>query len=114
MLVYPLGHTEFGIEINNKQGESIKILVDAWLSDYTFGDLMERTPRIKLDSEKIKMLDVMFLSHAHCDHFDPYTLVPIFQIANPLMIIPETLAYLEPVVREYIPKIKIHLIQFEE
>lgn len=114
MLIHPLGHTEFGIEIVNRQGETVRILVDAWLSDYAFGDLMERTPRIALDSEKIKQLDVIYLSHSHCDHFDPYTLVPIYRIANPLLIIPETLAYLVPVVEKYLPQAKIQILRNRE
>jgi L-ascorbate metabolism protein UlaG (beta-lactamase superfamily) len=81
------------------------------LSDYAFGDLMERTPRIKLDSDKIKTLDVIFLSHAHCDHFDPYTLVPLFRVANPLLILPETLAYIIPVLTQYIPRAKIQILR---
>lgn len=114
MLIHPLGHTEFGIEIQNKQSETIRILVDAWLSDYAFGDLMERTPRVRLDDEKIKRLDVIFLSHSHCDHFDPYTLLPIYTVANPLLLIPETLEYLVPVVSRYIPQAKIHILRNRE
>lgn len=114
MLIHPLGHTEFGIEIRNKEGENIRILVDAWLSDYAFGDLMERTPRITLDAQKLKTLDVVYLSHAHCDHFDPYTLVPLFQIASPLLVIPETLAYLIPVLAQYIPQAKVQLLRNRE
>lgn len=116
MFISPLGHTEFGITIQNKQGENIRILVDAWLSDYAFGDLMERTPRLELNAEKIKTLDVIYLSHAHCDHFDPYTLFPIYQIINPLLILilPETLAFLVPVLEKYIPKIKIQILRNRE
>jgi len=114
MLIHPLGHTEFGIETNNKQGETVRILVDAWLSDYAFGDLMERTPRLELASEKLRTLDVVFLSHAHCDHFDPYTLVPLYNVASPLLLIPETLVYLIPVVSEYIPQAKIHILRNRE
>jgi len=114
MFISPLGHTEFGITIQNKQGESIRILVDAWLSDYAFGDLMERTPRLELDDEKIKSLDVIYLSHAHCDHFDPYTLFPLYKIANPLLILPETLAFLVPVLEKFIPQIKIQILRNRE
>ncbi len=114
MLISPLGHTEFGITIQNKQGENIRILVDAWLSDYAFGDLMERTPRLELDNEKIKTLDVIYLSHAHCDHFDPYTLFPIYGIVNPLLILPETLAFLVPVLEKIIPQIKIQILRNRE
>lgn len=89
-------------------------MVDAWLSNYAFGDLMERTPRITLDSEKLKSLDVIYLSHAHCDHFDPYTLIPLYKISSPLLILPETLAYLVPVVNQYIPQAKIQILRNRE
>lgn len=114
MLISPLGHTEFGITIRNKQGEDIRILVDAWLSNYAFGDLMERTPRLELDTEKIKTLDVIYLSHTHCDHFDPYTLFPIYKISNPLLILPETLVFLVSVLEKFIPQIKIQILKNRE
>lgn len=75
---------------------------------------MERTPRIALENEKLQSLDVVYLSHAHCDHFDPYTLVPLYCAANPLLLIPETLAYLVPVVNQYIPQAKIHILRNRE
>ncbi|MDD2917162.1 MAG: MBL fold metallo-hydrolase [Candidatus Gracilibacteria bacterium] len=114
MLIHPLGHTEFGIEIENKQGETVRILVDAWLSNYAFGDLMERTPRWKLDSEKLSLLDVVYLSHSHCDHFDPYTLVPLYRVASPILLIPETLAYLVPVIDTHIPQAHVHILRNRE
>lgn len=88
--------------------------MDAWLSDYAFGDLMERTPRLGLESEKIRSLDAIYVSHSHCDHFDPYTLVPLYKIASPLLILPETLEYLVPVVVRYIPQAKIHILRYRE
>lgn len=75
---------------------------------------MERTPRLELETEKLKSLDVVFLSHAHCDHFDPYTLVPLFCVASPLLLLPETLQYLIPVVTKYIPQVKIHVLKHKE
>lgn len=75
---------------------------------------MERTPRIELASEKLRALDVVYLSHAHCDHFDPYTLVPLYQLANPLLLILETLIYLVPVLNKYIPQAKIQILRNRE
>lgn len=75
---------------------------------------MERTPRIILDNEKLKTLDVVYLSHAHCDHFDPYTLIPLYKIGNPLLILPETLTYLVPVLNKYIPQAKIQILRNRE
>ena len=43
---------------------------------------MERTVKVDLDSEKIKTIDAIYISHSHTDHFDPYTLVEAY--GNPL------------------------------
>lgn len=56
---------------------------------------MERTSKIVLDPEKLNMLDAIYLSHAHTDHIDPYTLIEIYKYANPILILPITLRYLE-------------------
>lgn len=75
---------------------------------------MERTPRLVLDDSKLRTLDVVFLSHSHCDHFDPYTLIPLFRVANPVLLVPETLEYLVPVVTKYIPQAKIQILKHRE
>lgn len=75
---------------------------------------MERNPRISLEDEKITTLDVVYLSHAHCDHFDPYTLVPLFRIASPLLLVPETIEYLVPIITRFIPHAKIHVLKHRE
>lgn len=36
MIITPLGHTEFLVDISSHSGEYVRILVDAWLSDYAF------------------------------------------------------------------------------
>ena len=108
MIITPLGHTEFLVDIPNNTGENVRVLIDAWLSDYAFGDLMERTVKVRLDREKIKTLDAIYISHAHCDHFDPYTLIEIYAHASPLLILPFTLRYLEGLIQEYLPQIEIH------
>lgn len=71
---------------------------------------MERTVKVRLDPEKIKALDAIYISHAHCDHFDPYTLVEIYSHTSPLLILPFTLRYLEGLIREYLPKAEIHFL----
>jgi L-ascorbate metabolism protein UlaG (beta-lactamase superfamily) len=69
---------------------------------------MERSVRIKLDIEKLNSIDAIYISHAHTDHLDPYTLVEIYQHANPLLIIPVTLRFLAPLFAEYLPTAQIH------
>lgn len=59
-------------------------------------------------------MDVVYLSHAHCDHFDPYTLVPLFQIGSPLLLVPETIGYLVPIINKFIPQAKIHILKHRE
>lgn len=113
MLLTPLGHTEFLIEINNTQNESIKIMVDAWLSDYVLWDLMERSVQVVPNYENLKNLDAIYISHSHSDHFDPYTLTKIFantSLKKPLLILPFTLEYLVPLIREYLGEIEIKIL----
>ena len=90
-----LGHSEMLINIENENWENIKILSDTWLSDYSVADLMQRNPMITIDWEKLETIDAVFISHAHMDHFDPYTLIKIFsKLKNkPKLLLPETLAY---------------------
>ncbi len=69
---------------------------------------MERSVKVRLDTEKFATLDAIYISHAHTDHFDPYTLSLIYQHASPLLILPFTLRYLEPLLLEYLPTAPIH------
>ena len=70
--------------------------------------MMERSVKIRLDPDKLVTLDAIYISHAHTDHLDPYTLFEIYQHANPLLILPVTLTYLEPIFREFLPSAPIH------
>jgi hypothetical protein len=103
MLITPLWHTEFLVDIANSEWENVRILIDSWLSDYAVGDLMERIMKMRLDPEKIKTIDAIYVSHSHTDHFDPYTLIEIYRYSSPLLILPFTLRYLEPLITEYLP-----------
>jgi len=71
---------------------------------------MERSVQVHLDIEKIQTLDAIYISHAHTDHFDPYTLVEIYNNAKPLLILPVTLTYLFPLIHEYIGDIPVHIL----
>lgn len=111
-----LWHSEFVLNIENKNWETVKIMSDSWLSNYAFWDMMQRNPKIKLDYEKIQDLDAIFLSHSHCDHIDPYTLIDIYKAIKPrpLLLIPETIEFLVPLFRKYLEKQKIHILRNKE
>ncbi len=100
-----LGHSEFIVTIENSKWEEIKIMSDAWLSNYAFGDMMQRNPMIKLDYSKFEDLDAIFISHAHVDHFDPYTFIELYKnLKNrPTLLIPNTISYLTPLLDKYLP-----------
>ncbi|MDD2693613.1 MAG: MBL fold metallo-hydrolase [Candidatus Gracilibacteria bacterium] len=110
MIITPLGHTEFLVDIANDAGRNIRIMVDGWLSDFSVGDLMERSVKVELDMENIKTVDIIYVSHSHTDHLDPYTLLPIYRNANPILLLPYTLAFVVPLIREYIPEIHIEIL----
>lgn len=113
MIITPLGHTQFLIDIKNPEQKSVKILVDSWISSYVLGDLMERSVKIIPDYEALSSLDAIFISHSHSDHFDPYALVKIFDKKwpkTPLLILPFTLEYLVPLIREFLGDISIKIL----
>ncbi len=110
MIITPLWHTEFLVDIQNQQLENIRILIDSWLSEYVIGDLMERNTLIDLDPTELSTIDAIYISHSHTDHLDPYTLVEIYKHANPLLILPVTLRYLGALFTEFIPDIQIHYL----
>lgn len=112
MKIHYLWHSEFLVEMKNSSWETVKILSDAWLSNYAFGDMMARYPKIEVDFEKMQV-DAIFISHSHCDHLDPYTLCKIYeaQKPRPLLLIPETLMFLIPLFEKYLPKQKIQILK---
>ena len=70
-----LGHAGWCIKNNG-----IKILCDPWLSpDGTFFSSWLQFPRIdKVDiKEALNNIDVLYISHSHADHYDPWTLQQI-------------------------------------
>ncbi len=112
MKINYLGHSEFLVQIKNSKNEEINILSDTWLSNYAFWDMMMRNPTLKIDYSKIK-IDAIFISHSHCDHFDPYFLTEIYTniIPRPLILLPETLTFLLPLFKKYFPKQKIEILK---
>ena len=111
-----LWHSEFLVTIKNKEKEDIRILCDSWLSNYAFGDFMERNPMIEIDYSKLPQIDAIFLSHSHCDHVDPYTLINIFKNSKnpPLLLVPITIEFLVPIFKKYLPKVKIQILKNNE
>lgn len=69
---------------------------------------MERSIRLQLDPSTLSSIDAIYISHAHTDHLDPYTLMEIYQYANPLLILPVTLRFLAPLFAQYLPTAQIH------
>tara|TARA_R100000008_G_scaffold86882_1_gene82395 strand:- start:13694 stop:15235 length:1542 start_codon:yes stop_codon:yes gene_type:complete len=70
-----LGHAGWSIKNNG-----IKILCDPWLNpDGTFFSSWLQFPRIdNVDIKEItKDVDVLYISHSHADHYDPWTLQKI-------------------------------------
>ncbi len=114
MIITPLWHTEFLIDIINSSWDNVRILVDTWFSDFAIWDMMERSVKVRLDQDTISTIDVIYISHAHCDHFDPYTLIEIYKNHVPLLLLPTTLWYLGPLIEKYIPQVQIHWLSNNE
>lgn len=111
-----LGHSEYIVSISNSKGKCIRILSDSWLSNYAYGDLMQRNPQITIDYKNLGKIDAIFLSHAHCDHFDPYTLMEMYENIEekPLILLPETLLFLLPLLEQYLPEQKVRILRNKE
>ena len=114
MKLYWLWHSEFFLEMKNKKWEEKRILSDSWLSNYVFWDFMQRYPKLEIDFAKLDKIDWIFLSHAHCDHFDPYTLIEIYKHQNPDILLPETLLHLQDILEKYLPTAKIIILKDRE
>jgi len=71
---------------------------------------MERSTKVELDETKLETIDALYISHSHTDHFDPYTLVKIYKHAHPLLLLPFTLSYLIPLIREYLGDIPLEVL----
>ena len=115
MLLHYLWHSEFIIEMIWNNNKTKKILIDSWLSDYAFWDMMARNPKIEINYDKLD-IDAIFLSHSHCDHLDPYTLTKIYNNIKPrpILLVPETIGFLVPILKKYLPKQKIQILRNKE
>ncbi|GIX42068.1 MAG: hypothetical protein KatS3mg129_1801 [Leptospiraceae bacterium] len=111
MKLYFLGHSELIIELKNNKNQSIRILNDVWLSNYAFGDFLQRNPLWKWNSNFLGRIDFIFLSHPHCDHFDPYSLYWIYKHQKPDIILPENMYWAESLIKKYLNPVNIIIIE---
>ncbi len=103
MKITSLGHTECLIEFPLQNGATWRLMIDSWYSSFSPADCAERTPQVSFDWEKMPKIDVIFISHSHMDHLDPYFLTKLYQFQSPLLLLSETLAYLVPTIQEFLP-----------
>lgn len=104
MKITSLGHTECLMEFPLKNGDTWRLLLDSWLTDYSVADCMERAPQIKINWEVFPKIDVVYISHSHMDHLDPYFLTELYRHQSPLLLLAETLAYLIPTLKDFLPE----------
>jgi hypothetical protein len=105
MQITALGHSCVLLEfLSEKTGESTRILADPWLSDHATGDAMGRFPRLRFQVQDLHPIHAVYLSHAHCDHLDPYTLVRLWKElpSPPVLLIPVSLSFLLPIFEEHL------------
>ena len=110
MRIHSLGHTECLIEIPTPE-KTVHILLDAWLSAYSVADLMERTPRISIDWATFPRIDLVYISHAHLDHLDPYFLSVLYSQQSPILLIAETISYVIPTLKTFLPNAQIEVLK---
>ncbi|MFT4625228.1 MAG: hypothetical protein ACI8PZ_003896 [Myxococcota bacterium] len=109
-----LGHSCLLLDFKSEEtGQHTRILVDPWLSDHATGDAMGRFPRLRFDVAALGPIDAVYLSHAHSDHLDPYTLVRLWRElpTPPVLLLPISLAFLLPVFREFLDAPEMQVLE---
>ena len=117
MQITALGHSCILLDFeNHESGQHTCILIDPWLSDHTTGDGMGRFPRLRFETTDLGPIHAIFISHAHSDHLDPYTLVRLWQELDtpPVLLLPVTLSFLAPVFREHLDSCDIRILLPQE
>lgn len=105
MQISALGHSCVLLEFGHEgDPDHTRLLVDPWLSDHATGDAMGRFPRLRFEMAALAPVHGVYLSHAHCDHLDPYTLLRLWRElpSPPTLFIPITLSFLIPLFREHL------------
>jgi UDP-MurNAc hydroxylase len=54
-----------------------RILMDPWLTDPTYHGTWWHFPPLELGVRDLPRIDYLYISHEHCDHFDPPTLAQL-------------------------------------
>ncbi len=116
MILDYLGHSEFIAILKNASWQDVTILSDTWLSNYVVGDLMGRNPTFDINYDILNHIDAIFISHTHCDHLDPYTLIKLYKNLknSPTLLLPETMLFLKDIFLEYLWEIKIIAMRNKE
>ncbi len=112
MQITALGHSCLLLAFDAPDsGRVTRILVDPWLSDHATGDAMGRFPRVRFDTAALPEIHAVFLSHAHCDHLDPYTLLRLWAElpTPPVLLLPASLGFLRPVFDDFLgtPRVQV-------
>ncbi len=113
MQITALGHSCVLLDFHNEQtGDNTRILVDPWLSDHATGDGMGRFPRVRFRADVLGPVHAVYLSHAHCDHLDPYTLVRLWQelVSPPVLLLPVSLSFLLPIFQKHLDSLEVHVV----
>jgi len=114
MQITALGHSCVLLDFQSEEtGENTRILADPWLSDHATGDAMGRFPRLRFRASDLAPIHGVYLSHAHSDHLDPYTLVRLWSELEspPVLLIPVSLSFLLPIFREYLDNPDVRILE---
>ena len=74
---------------------------------------MGRFPRLSYSALDLEPVDAIYLTHAHSDHLDPYTLVRLWRELSepPVLLLPISLQFLLPVFKEFLDNPEILIIE---
>lgn len=74
---------------------------------------MSRFPRLRFETDIFADVDAVYLTHAHCDHLDPYTLTRLWNELSdpPILIIPVSLSHLIPICTQYLRNLEIIVLK---
>lgn len=114
MQITALGHSCILLGFEDEEtGAQTRILIDPWLSDHATGDAMGRFPRVRFSMPDLGRIDAVFLSHGHCDHLDPYTLVRLWAELDepPTLLLPVSLSFLVPVFAEHLTDLDVRILE---